>query len=492
VGEVKLREPEHLPLTSSKALSWNAAEARQAPAPAPAAGRKQMKRPLRMAAAALAPVLTLGFLATATPTAQAEPSSPQAQAASQWLAGQLTNGLIHNDSYGGFDDYGLSVDTGFALIATGTQTTAVGELTTALADNIGAYVGDGTTELWSGSTGKAAVFASAAGADPANFGGKDLIAQLESSVATTAPIDGRIEDTSPYGDYANVLGQAWAVEALDKAASPKVGAATDFLLQQQCSEGYFRTYLNADKTAADQSCEGGKAANESNPSTDATALAVITLSNHAPSPAVDDAVAKAKSWLQANQKADGSWAAGDGIATANSNSTGIATWALSGTTNATRGAAWLSARQVGAGEPNLTAEVGAIAYDDAALSTAKTSGINDDTARDQWRRATAQATLGLNAITPALPSPDADKGPKVALKKAVVKPKKRIVVRSTAFKSKEKVVVRYKGKVVKRGKATKKGVFVSRFKAGKKPGTYKIAVIGKKTGKTVVTIQVKR
>ncbi|MEZ5112873.1 MAG: hypothetical protein R2693_05175 [Nocardioidaceae bacterium] len=160
-----------------------------------------MKRPIRLAAAILAPVLTAGVLAAA-PSAQAAPMpsvpSPAAKAASQWLVGQLTNGLIHNNGYGGFDDYGLTVDTGLALIATGTQPAAVTTVANALAANIDSYVGDGTTSIYAGSTGKAAVFAKDAGRDPASFGGRNLIAQLEGTV-DTAPIAGRIRRTSSPG-----------------------------------------------------------------------------------------------------------------------------------------------------------------------------------------------------------------------------------------------------------------------------------------------------
>ncbi|HMU36185.1 MAG TPA: hypothetical protein PKA04_05095, partial [Marmoricola sp.] len=234
--------------------------------------------------------------------------------------------------------------------------------------------------------------------------------------------------------------------------------------------------------AVDQSCDGGKAASASDPSTDVTALAVITLSQHSQTPAVSAALTKAKGWLASAQAADGSWGGGAGTSTANSNSTGLATRALTGTANAKRGVAWLTARQATANDGALAGEAGAIAYDDAVLATARTAGIVGDTARDQWRRATAQAALGVSAQTPPL----------VSVRSAVVKRKKPIVIRSNSFQARERVVVRYKGKVVKRGKATKSGVFKARFRSGKKAGSFQVAVIGKQTGTTVFTVQVKR
>ncbi len=445
-----------------------------------------MKRPLRRTAAALVPALTAGFLSLATPTAHSAPvtpiPSPAAQAAAQWLSGQLTNGLIHNNGYGGFDDYGLTIDTGLALQAIGTQPASLAAITNAIATHIGDYTGNGTTDVYSGATGKAAVLAQKVGANPASFGGRNLISQLEGTVASAAPIAGRTVDVGGYGDYANGLGQSWAVLALDRAGSSKAAAATNFLLLQQCSEGYFRQNFAADKAATDQTCDGGKATSSSNPSVDTTALAVITLSEHSQTPAVTSALARAKAWLAANQAADGSWGGGSGTSTANSNSTGLATRALAGTNNAKRGIAWLTARQAKSTDGSLASEAGAVAYDDAALALGRTSGIADDTARDQWRRATAQAALGLIANTP----------PNVTVRSAVVKPRKRIVVRSTGFVAREKVVVRYKGKVVKRGKANRAGVFKARFRSGKRVGTFRVAVIGKRTGATTFTVQVKR
>jgi hypothetical protein len=58
-----------------------------------------------------AAVLAAGALVlTTTGTAQAAPEDTSGG----WLAGQLTNGLVHNDQFD-FDDYGLSIDVGIAL-----------------------------------------------------------------------------------------------------------------------------------------------------------------------------------------------------------------------------------------------------------------------------------------------------------------------------------------------------------------------------------------
>ena len=67
---------------------------------------------------------------------------------------------------------------------------------------------------------KAATFARVAGANPTSYGGVNLVTRLEERVSATAPIVGRIEDRSSFGDYANTLGQSYAVRALTEAVDP--------------------------------------------------------------------------------------------------------------------------------------------------------------------------------------------------------------------------------------------------------------------------------
>ena len=160
--------------------------------------------------------------------------------------------------------------------------------------------------VYAGATAKAAVLAQSQGKNPRSFGGVDLVTQLEGRVATAAPITGRIEDaydpTDQFGgDFANVIGQAYAAQALALAGSAKAGAATAFLLQQQCAKGFFRQYFTTDKTRADQSCQGAPAA-ERGASTDATALAVLALQDVKGAKA-KAAVKKAVAWLDGHPAA---------------------------------------------------------------------------------------------------------------------------------------------------------------------------------------------
>ena len=209
------------------------------------------------------------------------------------------------------------------------------------------------------------------------------------------PSAGRLADLSAYGDYANSFGQALAVRGLSVAGSAKAAAATDFMLKQQCSSGYFRVFFTTDAAAADQSCVEGTDATD----TDTTAFVVSQLAATSPrSAAVDAAIAKAVAWLAATQKADGSFVGSTFTPDPNTNSTGLAASALAaaGTCEqAGRAAEWVTSLQVGpqpASSP-LAGEEGALAYDKAAMDSAAAGGIG--AGRDQWWRATVQAVAGL-------------------------------------------------------------------------------------------------
>jgi hypothetical protein len=247
---------------------------------------------------------------------------------------------------------------------------------------------------YAGATAKALWLAHLVGANPHRFGGTDLQQTLEGQVSAS----GRIHDTSQYGDYANVIGQSYAAAALSKAGSAKAGKATRFLLQQQCGRGFFRLNFS-DPSAADQSCAGAPASLRA-PDTDVTALAVLMLRtvDH-PRPAVRHAIADAVTWLKRNQAKDGSFGGGTSTKASNSNSTGLAAWALgeSGACRAARRAAtWVEGLQVTSKQSGtkLRRQVGAIAYDRAGFRAGRTHGITAET-QDQWRRASAQAAPGL-------------------------------------------------------------------------------------------------
>jgi hypothetical protein len=94
---------------------------------------------------------------TLSAPAQAAPEDQSAR----WLTGELTNGLIHNDQYG-FDDYGLTADTAFALSAIGGAGDTLRVIRKALAKRVDSWttgVDFGSPDVYAGSTAKAVVLA---------------------------------------------------------------------------------------------------------------------------------------------------------------------------------------------------------------------------------------------------------------------------------------------------------------------------------------------
>lgn len=351
-------------------------------------------RHLRRVVAALA---TAGLAVTLLggPSSATAPRSSPAGQGGTWLAGQLRHGLIYNGQFH-FYDYGLTADTALALRAVGHHPRALLDIRRALARKVNAYT-TYQTDRYAGPTAKLLVVAEDNGAAIHDFGGVDLVTRLERRVSTTAPTVGRIEDKSKT-DYANVIGQVFAVRGLLMAHSASAQPALDFLLQQQCARGFFRLDFTADKTAPAQGCTSNDA-----PDTDVTALAVVELwSLRNATPQLRASLAAAVTWLHGHQRSNGSFGGGPSTTASNSNSTGLAGWALglAGRCTVARHAArWIRAQQVQgslAGTP-LAGQRGAIAYDHAALRTAQKQGITGPN-RDQWRRATAQAAPALQYL----------------------------------------------------------------------------------------------
>jgi hypothetical protein len=353
-----------------------------------------MRTPNKLARRAVALTVSAGLslglaIGTAVP---AHAGDPLAQT-ERWLAKQPTDGLVHNDQYD-FDDYGLSIDVGLALQELG-QRKEARKIRKAIAKHVDSYTTGadfGSGDIYANATAKAAAFAQTTGADAADFGGVDLVTRLKKRVANKGPIAGRIQDRGA-SDFANVIGQAYAVQALTAANVKKAGKATAFLLDQQCRSGYFRLNFTVDKTAADQTCAGGKRASTSAPDTDATAIAVLALlEDPTPTREVRKAVNRAVAWLTRHQERNGSFGGGPSTEKPNANSTGLAGWAL-GTAGACdkahKAATWLTKLRV----TGVSGEKGAIAYDKAALKAAE-DGIGVEE-RDQFIRATAQAAPAL-------------------------------------------------------------------------------------------------
>jgi len=351
-------------------------------------------RPLlgSVAGGALAATAALAGLAPA-PAAQADPTAVDPGA--DWLVTQIDDGVVNDPQWG--PDYSLSIDAARALAAVGAHQAEVDDVLTAMSTHVEDYVTfAGVTS--GGSLGKLLAFVTDEGADETAFGGENLVSRLESLVIDEGAAAGRV--TNSGGEFdANVFGQTYAVHGLLQSESAtEDAAALDFLLQQQCDEGFFRLYFTDDKSAPDQTCDG---ADEEVPPVDVSALVVIELHQLATAdPDLEAALDAAVDWIVKQQAEDGSFR-GSGVEGPNANSTGLAGWALhlAGETQAAaRAATWIRGLQVPglACDRKVEPEIGAIAYDPATYEAGVEDGIGDADLY-QWRTAAVQALPALQA-----------------------------------------------------------------------------------------------
>jgi hypothetical protein len=351
-----------------------------------------------LTAAPAAPALPAGAAASDRPTARA-------QAATDWLADQLTPGDLVQSGYESqgtwvtYIDHGLTLDVFFAFKDLGVKRKLREGILDALETRVDDYVSPGT-QTYAGSLGKLLTAVQRQHRAVAHYEDGDLLTRLQRMVHRGGDADGLAQAANAPGTT-NTIGQSFVVQALAMAGSDLADETTRFLLRQQCDNGYFRVYTKS----PDRSCDSGTAA-QSGPSVDATALAVQALrvaeKRHVAvrKARLAAALQAAEAWLVRKQRDSGAFRE-DGIA--NANSTGLAAAALARLGRSGRAddaARWLRGRQVTralAHDGALGGERGAVAFDRAAFHDAVNNGITRDV-RYQWRRATAQAAAGLDVL----------------------------------------------------------------------------------------------
>jgi hypothetical protein len=329
--------------------------------------------------------------------------SPQSKAAVDWIAGELDNGIVHNEQFD-FDDIGLTLDVllGYHELK---ARPAVRELVVdAVEQHADAYVGTGT-ESYAAQLGKLLTAVQQEGVRPSQYGSGNYLKRLQDRIRTKGKQAGRAVDASDFGNFTKTIGQSYVVQAFALAGRGKyLRPTTAFLLKQQCKAGFFRE----DVVSKDFTCDTGRAKGQSAASVDATAIAVMGLeaARRAGVKGLGDDIRDARTWLVKRQRANGSFV---GNGTPNSNTTGLAAWVLADSKAkaheraALKAARWIRALQVTAGNAGgtpLAGDRGAVAYDAAAFRAGRTDGI-DTLTEDQWRRATAQAMVGLDALRTA-------------------------------------------------------------------------------------------
>ena len=346
-----------------------------------------MPPPARRVRACLVPAIAAAVLiAVPGPAALLAAPPATASAATASAAGpDLARGSVYlvqpanlidghyAESFPGYADYGLTLDTAFALAATGDQDSTLEGIVTFLDHNgkdpsgstVSDWTGVGTKYASGGSIGKEALLAEIVGDNPRDFSGHDLIAALNASVCArpSAGSGARCAAPGSYAYASSVFDQALGIMAQLRAGQASQAAApVAYLESLQNSDGAFPSLI---PSSGDQDV-------------DSTAMAAMALAR-APGAAAAADVSSAVAWIAGRQEKAGGFpgVGGDSI-----NSAGLAIQAMS--LQAARYRA-----QIGAAETFLAGEQNADGGFNADASSRPDSDI----------RATAQAVSGAVGIS---------------------------------------------------------------------------------------------
>ena len=293
-----------------------------------------MPPPARRARARLIPaaavVVVTGYalatlLATVPATASAGPAETAGAAGPDLARGSAylvrpanLIGGHYAESFPGYADYGLTLDTAFALAATGDQDPALKGIVMFLDHNgkdpsgstVSDWTGVGTKYASGGPIGKEALLAEIVGDNPRDFSSHNLIAALNASVCAR-PSAGSGARCAAAGNYAyasSVFDQAIGIIAQLRAGqASRAAAPVAYLESLQNRDGSFPSLI---PSSGDQDV-------------DSTAMAAMALAL-APGTAAD--VSSAVAWIAGRQEKAGGFpgVGGDSI-----NSAGLAIQAMS-------------------------------------------------------------------------------------------------------------------------------------------------------------------
>lgn len=346
-------------------------------------------------------ILSILGLTTAPRSGAATPSADDQAAAAAlaitWLSSQLNaNGGSMPGFSPGASDWGLTADAALALAAGGrSDSTEAQRAVNLLTGATGTYTTWAPTMpevRVAGATAKVLLVLNTYERSSI-VDGVDLESELRSMMETSGAQAGRFNDRvpDPTWNASNAFGQSLAMLALTFSDEGVPAQAVQFLISQQCPSGGFPL------TYSDSGCTSDASAD-----TDATALSVQALLSVDQSTDVSDSLIDGLNWLLTQQdSATGAFGGTGPTSGLNTNSTGLIAQTLRAAgwvEGADRGAEWIinsnQLSQLRATGTPASGDVGAIAYNPAALSTAVETGITSQSA-DQWRRATSQAVLGL-------------------------------------------------------------------------------------------------
>ncbi|MFG2595759.1 prenyltransferase/squalene oxidase repeat-containing protein [Streptomyces sp. NPDC048462] len=277
---------------------------------------------------------------TGTPTVPA--GQIDLPAATAWVEGALTDGERVVDDGAGAPNYLLTTEAAFALAAADRDSASLGKATAFLAAHTDDYAYAAGNDEAPDATAAArlALLAEAIEADPHDFGGHDLIADLADNVCAAGPESGSpTPGCTAKGDFRNAGyadGQALSLLALLRAGVEPPAQAVDRLTQLQCDDGGITSIL----IRPGEYCDGDPGI------TGATVLALQQVGGH------DAEVAKARAYLKKAQREDGAFPGYTGSTTGSIYATAYAAQALRSlddTAHADAAVAWLSREQLEGG-----------------------------------------------------------------------------------------------------------------------------------------------
>jgi hypothetical protein len=242
----------------------------------------------------------------ATPSASTQPAIPQvvpAQQGATWLARQFTpEGYIPSSTTPGTADLSSTANAILALASAGVDPSVAENAMTYMGGNVDAYV----TQDGADGPGQLALLildAHALGVDPTSFGGTNLVSRLLATQQSSGADVGLFGTEDQVNNFsAGVYQQGLALAALAGAgdtSGAKLSSADAWLHGQQCPDGGWTSYENADNP-----CNGSPADFEG-PDTNSTALAIQGLSAQGNLGATD--ARKALKFITHAQDSDGGW-----------------------------------------------------------------------------------------------------------------------------------------------------------------------------------------
>jgi LPXTG-motif cell wall-anchored protein len=267
-----------------------------------------------------------GIMATglALPAGAAVGTTPDLARAVRYLVtttganGSVDGTSLTNDGYyeifDQFGDFGLTIDGAFALAATGTDNTTLAKVvhfidqrgTDESSRSVDDWTGIGTPYASGGAIGKEALLAEITGFDPRDFGGHDLIAELDAVICTTTDVNNGCAGPGNYLYATSTFAQALGVIAQLRAGDSANAASTI---------AYLRSLQNANGSWPSLIPDSGDS------DIDSTAMAAMALALLPTDATAAAAVAQGTAWIASKQNADGAF---PGTAGESTNSAGLA------------------------------------------------------------------------------------------------------------------------------------------------------------------------